>query len=158
MEKKFNKWYEKIRKGVEGYEGISYEKERLLHMAESHEAELDLVKIKIRKSDNQVEEAIWSMGSDVKKMNQIRLFIKNFEEMLLSTDAGKKIHYFGDNAKLSDKSSEINEIIIYIQGAHGVFLIRAKKGEKMQYLADLAGGKSTFMHDIYEKTLEVKAV
>lgn len=156
MQKKFNKWFEKIKKGTEGYEGISYEKGRLLHVSETHEARLELLKIMMIKSDGQVEEIIWSVDDNKEEMKQLRIFIKNAEELLLSFDCGKEIYYFGDDEKLLNQSSEIQEVFIYIEGEYTDVLIHAEKADKVEYIVNMSGARTTFIRKIYEVMQEAQ--
>ena len=82
----------------------------------------------------------------------LKLFIKKYSELFLSTDAGKTKFYFGDDPKYSNQS--IDEIIVYIKGNHGCFLLHGTEGQKLQYLSNIGtGDASAFMLKMFNSQI-----
>lgn len=152
MNKKFEKCYSKIRKGEDGYEGISFESGRLVHSMELHEAELETVRIKTFRKGKLIETISLKKGVLDDTSPLLKLFIKKYSELFLSTDAGKTKFYFGDDPKYSNQS--IDEIIVYIKGNHGCFLLHGTEGQKLQYLSNIGtGDASAFMLKMFNSQI-----
>lgn len=152
MKKKFEKWYRKIMKGEEGFEGITFEKNRLLHSAEQHFAELETVKIRFLKKGKVTKEISFEKKDLDENTPLLRIFLKKYSELFLSTDAGKTQIYFGDDTRYCN--ANVDEILIYIKGEHGCFILHGREGQKLQYLSNIGTGDATeFMFTLYENAL-----
>lgn len=140
LQKDFNKWYNKVKNGVEGYEGISSEKGKLLHSSEFHVADLEVVGMKLWNKGQLVKQELWEVNEEGDNADQLRILIKRCAELLVTTDLGKTIWYFGDNSKCCDSASSVDEILIYLQGKSGSYLVHGNSGEKVRYLANIGAG------------------
>ena len=152
MEKKFIKCYEKIMKGAEGYEGVSFENGRLVHSMELHVAELENVKIITFKKGEVVKKVSFGMNEPDANTPLLRILIKKYSEMFLSMDGGKTKFYFGDNLKYCNQ--EIDESLLYIKGEHGSYLLHGTEGQKLQYLSNIGtGDASAFMLKMFNSQI-----
>lgn len=137
--KLLNKWYDKVMSGVEGYEGISCEKGKLIHFSEFHVAELEVVGIKLWKQGQLVRQEVWDLNEG-NVGEELKILIKRCAELIITTDLGKTVWYFGDNSKYHDVVPVTDEILIYIQGRSGSYLVHGRCKDKISYLANIGAG------------------
>ena len=159
LEKTAKKWYDKVRCGEEGYEGISYERGRVVHSMERHIAELEVVGVKMWKNGNLVGQEVWNADKENDNPIPLKVVIKRYGELLVTMDLGKSILYFGDNTKYQDGNQYADEIGLYIQGSSGCYLIQGSVGRKIHYLGNIGvGDASLLMSNLFEMLESQKEV